>query len=413
MRPWRARSAQIIVIAFLCILGLEAFTVPLAQAIDCPEDWSSIECIGVRQDGGTNWIPMTGSCSTPAAFLPNGTAKENGQAIFNFFSAEGRLAPYQAAGIIGNMVHESGLMPQRLEGTGPNVITTAEGYLSRGLSSGWGLVQFTPGTKFILSKNPSIRVSDANNLGVQVSFVWDQLEGKTDVPESRAGEDLKATKTIEEAVLAFQGNTRAGGKYYGYERPFDQSGTVAARTDAAKSALQEYGSGAGGTTNTSGSSCSAGSGAARNGFALPVDQSFYDSNPGWFSKPHHDYPAADIPVATGTKVYAVQGGKIIRAPVGGGCGVGVMIDSGNNTEYLYCHGSDGGSVEGAKEGDTVEAGQLIMHSASTGHSTGPHLHLQIRYAGSLVCPQNLLIALGDSSVSIPKIESLPKSGCSY
>lgn len=354
------------------------------------------------------------SCGTGGASIPNGTPEQNGKAIFDYLTAPGRLTPFQAAGVIGNMVAESGLSPQRLQGTGLATITTAEEYKASGSVAGWGLVQWTPGSKFI---NNASSVAAANTLGTQIAFVWDQLEGKTPIPEKRAGDELKATTTLEEAVLAFQGNTKAGGKYFGYERPADQSGTVQDRTTNARVALTTYGSGVGATSTSSTvvacGQTSSGSNVAKDGYALPVDQKYYDNNPRYFTKPHHDYPAADIPLATGTKIYAMHGGKITSAPTGGGCGLGVAILGDDGHLYRYCHGTDGGSVLGAKKGDTVKAGQLIMHAGNTGNSFGSHLHLEIDVDRVKVCPQPLLDALGKGSSTLPAVNSLPRSGCSY
>ena len=155
-------------------------------------------------------------------------------------------------------------------------------------------------------------------------------------------------------------------------------------------------------------------------YALPVDQKFFDDhetnepNPElkWFSKPHHDYPAADIPVPLGTNVYAITSGKITAAPNEGGYGRGVTILGDDGVVYNYGHGSDGGSVPGAGNGDVVKAGQLIMHSANTGHSFGAHLHVDMRYNGNKLCPQSLFLALGNKT-TIPNTVRLPTSGCSY
>lgn len=146
------------------------------------------------------------------------------------------------------------------------------------------------------------------------------------------------------------------------------------------------------------------------GYTLPLDKKWYDENKNWFTKPHHDYPASDIPVPTGTNVYSMTAGTIIKAPNEGGYGEGVTIDAGGGIVFTYGHGSDGGSVEGAKQGDTVAPGQLIMHSASTGQSTGPHLHLELDIDGQEHCPQTLFVGIVEGTV--PDVKSLPTSGCS-
>ncbi len=47
-------------------------------------------------------------------------------------------------------------------------------------------------------------------------------------------------------------------------------------------------------------------------YTLPVDRSVFDAHPEYLTNPHHDYPASDIPVPTGTPVYAVTSGQVIR-----------------------------------------------------------------------------------------------------
>ena len=155
--------------------------------------------------------------------------------------------------------------------------------------------------------------------------------------------------------------------------------------------------------------CPVGVAAVVGDYALPVEARWYAEHPQWFTKPHHDYPAADIPVPTGTPIFAAAGGTVVKAPAGGACGLGVIVNSADGVTWLYCHGSDGGQV--ISPGDQVVPGQLLMHSASTGNSTGPHLHFGIRVDGQNRCPQPFMVAVAEGSPITP--QSLPTSGCSY
>ncbi|MFE5512325.1 peptidoglycan-binding protein [Streptomyces sp. NPDC056529] len=123
--------------------------------------------------------------------------------------------------------------------------------------------------------------------------------------------------------------------------------------------------------------------------------------------PHHDYPASDIAVETGTPAYAITSGT---ARLNGGldesCGLGVAIDGDDGVIYQYCH-LDSRSVS---DGTRVAAGQLVAHTGNTGNSTGPHLHFGIFRQGVSVCPQQLLIALYDG-LTPPSPWTLPASGC--
>jgi murein DD-endopeptidase MepM/ murein hydrolase activator NlpD len=150
------------------------------------------------------------------------------------------------------------------------------------------------------------------------------------------------------------------------------------------------------------------------GYALPVDRAWYERHPKWFSKPHHDYPAADIPVPEGTPVYAMVSGVVTAAPVGGNCGLGVAYRGDDGLAYVACHGSDGGDIVGP--GERIAAGQLIMHSSWTGRVIpagpgGTHLHVGIRRAGVNACPQSLFSSIAERRPV--DVGALPTSGCSY
>ena len=64
----------------------------------------------------------------------------------------------------------------------------------------------------------------------------------------------------------------------------------------------------------------------------------------------------------------------------------VKVDHGNGVETWYAHTSK----MLVKAGDAVKAGDVIAKVGSTGNSTGPHLHLEIRINGEHVDPQDYL-----------------------
>lgn len=157
-----------------------------------------------------------------------------------------------------------------------------------------------------------------------------------------------------------------------------------------------------------------GSPVTADGYSLPVDRVWYERHPAWFTKPHHDYPAADIPVPEGTPVYAMVSGVVTAGPVGGPCGLGVSYRGDDGLEYVACHGSDGGPI--VRPGDRLLAGQMIMHSSWTGRVipptlAGSHLHQGIRRNGVDVCPQLMFEAIAQGHAI--DVAAVPSSGCTY
>jgi len=94
--------------------------------------------------------------------------------------------------------------------------------------------------------------------------------------------------------------------------------------------------------------------------------------------------AIDIAVPPNTPVYAADAGYV--SFVGWtdvGYGYLVRIDHGNGYETWYAHNNS----FAVTLGESVERGQVIAYSGSTGHSTGPHVHFEIRYLGVLQNPR--------------------------
>jgi hypothetical protein len=184
--------------------------------------------------------------------------------------------------------------------------------------------------------------------------------------------------------------------------------TVLAAMLGADAAGIDEGSGTSGCSGITGAAVSA------DGYSLPVDRVWYEQHRRWFAKPHHDYPAADIPVPEATPVYAMVSGVVSAAPVGGRCGLGVSYRGDDGLSYVACHGSDGGLLVGP--GDRVSAGQVLMHSSWTGNVQPPgpggtHLHQGVRRNGVDVCPQAMFDAIAEGRPV--DVASLSSSGCSY
>lgn len=94
----------------------------------------------------------------------------------------------------------------------------------------------------------------------------------------------------------------------------------------------------------------------------------------------------DIAVPSGTAVHAAAAGKVCLASWYGGYGNAVMIDHGGGLKSLYGHNSR----LNVRVGQRVSQGQTVAHSGSTGRSTGPHCHFEVRRNGVAVNPRNYL-----------------------
>jgi murein DD-endopeptidase MepM/ murein hydrolase activator NlpD len=94
---------------------------------------------------------------------------------------------------------------------------------------------------------------------------------------------------------------------------------------------------------------------------------------------HH---GVDIAAASGTPVVAAADGRVAYAGWCGGYGIAVFIWHENGMETRYAHLS-GTAV---RQGTVVKAGDIIGYVGSTGKSTGPHLHFEVRVGGKAVNP---------------------------
>jgi septal ring factor EnvC (AmiA/AmiB activator) len=112
----------------------------------------------------------------------------------------------------------------------------------------------------------------------------------------------------------------------------------------------------------------------------------YRTNPmGGRSGEHHD--GIDIRTPSGTNVRAAGGGTVRESGWAGSYGYMVVLDHGGGVQTYYAHNSR----NTVSVGQRVERGDIIAKSGSTGRSTGPHLHYEVRVGGSPANPNNFFL----------------------
>ena len=119
------------------------------------------------------------------------------------------------------------------------------------------------------------------------------------------------------------------------------------------------------------------------GFIWPV-HGVLTSGYGWRWGRMHE--GIDLAVPMGTPVVAAATGTVIVAGWLGGYGNLVVVDHGNGFATAYGHNT---SVT-VGVGQSVAQGQLVAYSGNTGHSTGPHVHFEVRINGTPVDPLGYL-----------------------
>ncbi len=127
---------------------------------------------------------------------------------------------------------------------------------------------------------------------------------------------------------------------------------------------------------------SAGGAYGSGAFVWPADSHLISGNDFW-----DGHLGLDIGAGLGANVYAADSGVVVYSGwISGGYGNMVMIDHGNGYHTVYGHLS---SIN-VSCGQSVYSGQVIGYAGSTGNSTGPHLHFEVRYFGAFINPHYVL-----------------------
>ena len=98
------------------------------------------------------------------------------------------------------------------------------------------------------------------------------------------------------------------------------------------------------------------------------------------------HPGIDIANSTGTPIVATADGEVVWSEWSDGYGNLVQINHGNGIATLYGHNSQ----IIVHVGQVVKKGQVISYMGSTGYSTGPHVHYEVKVNGIEVNPENFL-----------------------
>lgn len=137
---------------------------------------------------------------------------------------------------------------------------------------------------------------------------------------------------------------------------------------------------AGSSSDASGSSGSTGSGTPSSaGFVWPVNGVVVSGFGMRWGRMHE---GIDITASTGTPIRAAAAGTVIWSGWRGGYGNAVIIDHGRGLSTVYAHAS----ALIARQGQRVSQGEVVALVGSTGNSSGPHLHFEVRINGVAVDP---------------------------
>ena len=141
---------------------------------------------------------------------------------------------------------------------------------------------------------------------------------------------------------------------------------------------------------------------ASSGYTSPVDGARISSKFGYrihpIRKTRRMHTGVDYAAPTGTPVKATADGTVVRAGVAGGYGnmVEIQHSDGTTSRYAHLHAFR------TSVGQPVKQGQVVGLVGSTGMSTGPHLHFEIRRNGSPVDP---LGVISGSAATVPAAEA--------
>ncbi|HXF97814.1 MAG TPA: M23 family metallopeptidase, partial [Gaiellaceae bacterium] len=176
---------------------------------------------------------------------------------------------------------------------------------------------------------------------------------------------LAAARRLKESALASVREARAE-HLHELEELQAESARLAAAIRSAQTEAAATGTGAGSSTSSA-------------GFVWPVNGPVVS---GFGMRAGRMHEGIDIAASTGTPIRAAAAGTVIHAGWLGGYGNLVVLDHGNGLATAYAHAS----AILVSVGQRVAQGETIALVGSTGNSSGPHLHFEVRVNGAAVDP---------------------------
>lgn len=143
-------------------------------------------------------------------------------------------------------------------------------------------------------------------------------------------------------------------------------------------------------------------------FVLPVSTKYYHVTSKMGRRWNIMHAGLDIACPSGSPVVAAADGVVTESSFYGSYGNAIIIRHNNLNNVISIYGHN--SVLLVKEGEKVIKGQIIALSGNTGHSTGPHLHFEVRYDTVILNPEHYLPGMINPETAIVAFENLQDFG---
>ena len=377
------------------LAGVIQTTITTSSALATPSASDPCQC------------PVSGGAGGSAATI-NLAGNDNVEKAFNFFVSKG-FTPQQSAGIVGNLIAESGVNPKRVQST-----PTPEGdrdNITVNNKTGYGIAQWTSSGRQqgLVDLARSRGMTIEGDLALQLDYLMIELTvGYKDIYDAiKLSADLKAASDVFMTK---------------FERPADQSETARQkRAGMGQQVLDLYGNGASasGALISGATNCNTGAGGQAAGFVgFPLQTTkarMTELNGGQFKngvmgQGGHPYAAHDIMADPGTPVAAILSGKVVQVGTDKCPGRLIAVwseQAGVTVAYLHL------SIEQTivKEGDSIAEGQIIGFVGPPAAGCGtPHLHIDAnttdRRIGckreSCSAENKALFQAGSDKIGLPK-----------